>query len=141
MHKAYLEKVAELSLVTGGCIKFDLKAWDEKLHIALTGVSNKRTLENFTFLSNYFQKRLSPPLLVASTLLVPGYIDKKEIENIANFIASLNPEIPYRLLAFYPSFYMNDIPSTPKKLAYECYEVAIKAGLKNISLGNEHLLK
>jgi len=141
MHKAYLKRMAELSLITGGCIKFDLKAWDENLHIALTGVSNKRTLENFALLSNYFKKRPSPPILVASTLLVPGYIDKKEIENIANFIASLNPEIPYRLLAFYPSFYMNDIPPTPKSLAYECYEIALKSGLKKISLGNEHLLK
>jgi pyruvate formate lyase activating enzyme len=141
MHKAYLERMLDISLISGGCIKFDLKAWDENLHITLTGVSNRRTLENFKFLGSFFQKRSSPPLVVASTLLVSGYIDNKEIENIAKFIASINPEIPYRLLAFYPTFYMNDLPVTSKKLAYECYEVALKAGLKKVSLGNEHLIK
>ncbi len=141
MHKAYLKRMIEISLATGGIIKFDLKAWNENLHKALTGVSNKRTLENFAFVAQYFSQRPSPPLLVASTLLVPGYIDAQEVKSIANFIASLNSEIPYRLLAFYPSFYMNDIPTTPKKLAYECYEAAIRAGLKRVSLGNEDLLK
>ncbi|WP_353683895.1 radical SAM protein [Thermodesulfovibrio sp. 3907-1M] len=141
MNKAYLEKMIELSLQSGGCIKFDLKAWDESLHIALTGVSNKRTLENFAYVAKFFEKRSVPPLLIGSTLLVPGYIDSEEVSNIAKFIASLNPEIPYRLLGFYPHFYMSDLPLTSKKLAHECYEAALSAGLKNVSIGNVHLLK
>jgi len=141
VNRAYLAKMIELSLISGGCIKFDIKAWDENLHIVLTGVSNKRTLENFEFASKYISKRPLPPLLVASTLLVPGYIDVKEVEGIAKFIASLNSEIPYRLLAFYPHFYMNDLPLTSKKLAYDCYSVAKDAGLRNVSIGNIHLLR
>lgn len=141
VNRAYLEKMIELSLTSGGCIKFDLKAWDENLHKALTGVTNKRTLENFEFASKYISERPIPPLVVASTLLVPGYIDVKEVRDIAKFIASLNPEIPYRLLAFYPHFYMKDLPLTSKKLAYDCYNVAKEAGLKNVSLGNIHLLR
>ena len=140
MNKNMLKKVVELSLVSGGCIKFDLKAWNENLHIALTGVSNKKILKNFSWVAQYIKERPEVPLLIASTLLVPGYIDEKEIENIAKFIASLNPEIPYRLLAFYPHFYMSDLPLTSKNLAYKCYEVAKKAGLKKISIGNIHLL-
>ncbi|GAI14926.1 unnamed protein product, partial [marine sediment metagenome] len=69
MHPALLRQAAELSLNSGGCIKFDLKAWSEELHIALCGVSNKRTLENFKWLAQYAEKRQSPPFLVASTLL------------------------------------------------------------------------
>ncbi|MEN2994290.1 MAG: radical SAM protein [Thermodesulfovibrio sp.] len=141
VHRAYLKRMIELSLYSGGCIKFDIKAYDENLHIALTGVSNRRTLENFEIASKYISKRPSPPLLIASTLLVPGYIDKEEVRKIAKFIASLNPHIPYRLLAFYPNFYMNDIPVTPKKLAFDCYDAALQTGLKNISIGNIHLLR
>ncbi len=140
MNKNMLKKVVELSLISGGCIKFDLKAWNEDLHIALTGVSNKKILDNFTFVSQFIKERPEVPLLVASTLLVPGYVDEKEVENIAKFIASLNPEIPYRLLAFYPHFYMKDLPLTSKELAYRCYEIAKKAGLKRVSIGNIHLL-
>jgi hypothetical protein len=48
MAKSLLDEMVELALNSGGCIKFDLKAWDENLHIALTGITNKRTIENFS---------------------------------------------------------------------------------------------
>ncbi len=140
MHPALLRQAAELSLNSGGCIKFDLKAWSEELHIALCGVSNKRTLENFKLLAQYVEKRPSPPFLVASTLLVPGYIDKEEISHIAAFISSLNTDIPYALLAFHPQFMMNDLPPTSRRHAKECLEVAKAQGLTNVRLGNIHLL-
>ena len=64
-----LEEMADLSLESGGCIKFDLKAWDEPLHKALCGVSNRVTLKNFEYLSRWITRRPDPPFLVASTLL------------------------------------------------------------------------
>lgn len=140
MHPALLKQAAELSLNSGGCIKFDLKAWSEDLHIALCGVSNKRTLENFTLLSEYARKRPSPPLLIASTLLVPGYIDRDEVSKIAAFICSLSPDIPYALLAFHPQFMMSDLPPTSRKHAQECQAVAKAQGLRNVRVGNIHLL-
>ena len=140
MHLALLRQAAELSLHSGGCIKFDLKAWSEELHIALCGVSNKRTLANFKQLAQYADKRPSPPFLVASTLLVPGYIDREEVSRIAAFIASLNPDIPYALLAFHPQFMMNDLPPTSRRHAVECLEAAKAQGLTNVRFGNIHLL-
>jgi pyruvate formate lyase activating enzyme len=141
MHPALLREAAELSLISGGCIKFDLKAWNEALHIALCGVSNKRTQENFRMLAQDMGKRRPlPPFLVASTLLVPGYIDGQEVAQIAGFIASLNPEIPYALLAFHPQFLMDDLPPTSKGHAEECLSAAKAAGLHNVRLGNIHLL-
>jgi pyruvate formate lyase activating enzyme len=78
-----LDCAVELSLRTGGCIKFDLKALDEHVHIALTGASNRRTLENFVRAASRCGDRREPPLVVASTLLVPGYVDSVEVERIA----------------------------------------------------------
>ena len=140
MHPALLRQAAELSLNSGGCIKFDLKAWSEELYIALCGVSNKRTLENFKLLAQYAEKRPSPPFLVASTLLIPGYIDREEISKIAAFISSLSPDIPYALLAFHPQFMMNDLPPTSKRHAQECLAEARAQGLRKVRLGNIHLL-
>jgi pyruvate formate lyase activating enzyme len=140
MHPALLKQAAELSLSSGGCIKFDLKAWGEELHIALCGVSNKRTIENFVLLADYINERPSPPFLIASTLLIPGYIDKEEISKISAFIASLSPDIPYALLAFHPGFMMNDLPPTSKRHAQECLAAAEAQGLRNVRLGNLHLL-
>ena len=140
MHPALLRQAAELSFNSGGCIKFDLKTWSQKLHIALCGVSNNRTLENFRLLAEYAKKRPSPPFLVASSLLVPGYIDREEISGIAAFIASLSPDIPYALLAFHPQFMMRDLPPTSRRHAEECLAEAKRQGLKRVRLGNIHLL-
>jgi len=141
MHKGLLDEMIKLSLNSGGCIKFDLKAWDENLHKALTGITNRRTLENFSRAGEKISLRKIPPLLIASTLLVPGYIDEDEVRSIARFIASINSDIPYSLLAFYPHFYMSDMPLTQKVLAENCLRVAHEEGLKNVRIGNVHLLR
>jgi len=135
-----MRQASELSFHSGGCIKFDLKAWNEGLHIALCGLSNKRTLENFKLLAEYAQERPVPPLLVASTLLIPGYVDKEEVSSIAAFIASLDLNIPYALLAFYSRFAMNDLPTTSRQHADQCLAEAKAHGLKRVRLGNIHLL-
>ncbi|MFN3534541.1 MAG: radical SAM protein, partial [Desulfatiglandales bacterium] len=140
MNKGLLREMIGLSLESGGLIKFDLKAWDENLHIALTGVTNKRTLENFEEAARFVGLRSEPPVLMASTLLVPGYIDGEEIRRISRFIASLNPQIPYSLLAYYPHFYMDDLPLTKRSEANEYLRVCKEEGLKNVRIGNVHLL-
>lgn len=140
MHAGLLESMVELALESGGCIKFDIKAWDENLHVALTGITNRRTLENFRAAAKRIRKRPVPPLLIANTLLVPGYIDEVEVRSIAAFIASIDPKIPYSLLAFYPHFYMSDMPMTQKALAESCLKAAQEEGLVNVRIGNIHLL-
>ena len=140
MHPGLLKQAARLSFDSGGCIKFDLKAWDEGLHMALCGVSNRRTVSNFTSLAEYVTRRPVPPFLIASTLLVPGYVDAREVADIAAFISSLSPDIPYALLAFHPQFAMGDLPSTSRRHAAECLEAARGQGLTNVRLGNVHLL-
>lgn len=136
-----LKEMIDLALPSGGCIKFDLKAWDENLHKALTGVSNKRTLENFKYAAEKIKLRPEPPLLIASTLLVPGYIDVNEVRKIARFISSLDPHIPYSLLGFYPHFYMKDLPLTQRAEAFRCLQAAQQEGLTRVRLGNIHLLR
>jgi pyruvate formate lyase activating enzyme len=140
MNPNLLSQMIDISLKSGGCIKFDLKAWTENLHLALCGVSNKRTLDNFNRVAQNIHKRSEVPLLVASTLLVPGYIDRKEIYQIASFIYRCNPDIPYSLLGFYPHFLMTDLPTTTRIQAQECLTAAREAGLTKVRIGNEHLL-
>ncbi len=140
MDQSFLKEAASISLESGGCIKFDLKAFDERLNFALCGVSNKQTLENFRWLANIGSSRPDPPSLVASTLLVPGYVDVDEVKRIADFISSIDRSIPYVLLAFYPSFQMNDLPCTSSRHAEASLIAARAAGLQRVRLGNTHLL-
>lgn len=137
---AILDEMLDLSLESGGCVKFDLKAWDERVHIALTGVSNARTLDNFRRAASRMGERPDPPLVVASTLLVPGYVEPEEVAGIARFIADINPDIPYSLLGFHPQFYMHDLPCTSRDHAEECLEAARGAGLRRVRIGNVHVL-
>jgi pyruvate formate lyase activating enzyme len=141
MNERFLDRAVELSLQSGGCIKFDLKAWSEELHLALCGVSNSQTLSNFARVAGRAAERPEPPLLAASTLLIPGYVDEEEISRIATFIASLDPLIPYSLLAFYPHFCMQDLPTTSRKHAERCRKAACAAGLERVKVGNIHLLR
>jgi len=62
------------------------------------------------------------------------------VYQIAGFIASLNPEIPYSLLGFCPHFYMPDLPVTSRHHAEACREAAVNAGLKKVRISNVHLL-
>jgi pyruvate formate lyase activating enzyme len=136
-----VEKCMQIATKTGGNIKFDLKSFHEKLNLALCGVSNSNTLENFKFLAeNYFGKRgKEMPEISACTLMVPGYVNHEEVELIAKFISDINLEIPYSLLVFHGDYQMNDLAITPKKQAEKCLKVA-KSYLKNVNLGNKFLL-
>jgi pyruvate formate lyase activating enzyme len=140
MNPALLAKAIDIALESGGCIKFDLKAWTENLHLALCGVTNGRTLDNFGIVAQHIGKRPEVPLLVASTLLVPGYIDTEEVFRIASFISGYSPDIPYSLLGFSPQFVMSDLPRTTRVQAGECLEAAREAGLRRVRIGNVHLL-
>jgi pyruvate formate lyase activating enzyme len=140
MHPKLLDAALQYSFETGGCIKFDLKAFDDELHLALTGVSNRRTLENFARVSRKYGDRPQSPLVVASTLLVPGYVESDQVAKIAQYIAALNPQIPYTLLAFAPHFRMDDLPYTLASLAHQAESAARAAGLTRVRVGNKHLL-
>jgi len=127
-------KAAKLSWESGGTVKFDLKAWNSNLHEILTGRSNEQTLRNFEKVFDRYPETLS-----ATTLLVPYYVDEREVGEIAKFISSLDSEIPYSLLIFHPDFRLSDMPITPKRQVLKCYETA-KKYLKRVHIGNLHLL-
>ena len=135
-----MDRAFRYSLQTGGCVKFDLKAYSESLHRALTGRPNHQTLKNFSRLGGSFAQRPDPPVLIASTLLVPGYISVDEVRQIARFIANINPDIPYSLLGFAPQFLMPDLPRTSVDHAEAAYQAAVEEGLTRVRIGNRHLL-
>jgi pyruvate formate lyase activating enzyme len=139
-HPKLMARALDLSITTGGCVKFDLKAYDDNLHRVLTGASNTQTLDNFRQAAARFDERPHPPPVVASTLLVPGYIDADEVGQIARFIAEQDPRIPYALLAFAPQFYFYDLPTTSVRQAEEAKAAARDAGLTRVRVGNRHLL-
>jgi pyruvate formate lyase activating enzyme len=136
-----MDRAVRLSLESGGIVKFDLKAFTEPLHVALTGLSNRQTLDNFTRAAGRIPERGEGPLVIASTLLVPGYVDAGEVRRIASFIARHDRDTPYSLLAFAPGYLMRDLPRTSRLHAEEARRAALDAGLTNVHVGNLHLIE
>ena len=135
-HPGLVKRAAELSARSGGTVKFDLKAFHPNLSLALCAVRNRRTFENFSLLAGLYPHK---DLLTATTLLVPGYVDRQEIGQIARFIAKLDADIPYSLLVFHPGYLMTDLAVTPRRQVDECFEEASHY-LSRVNVGNLHLL-
>ncbi len=71
---------------------FSIKAYTDSLHYHYTGTSNQEALHNFIAIN---QK--SGVKLRAESVLIPEYIDCTEVEKIAQFIAVVDRNIPYRI--------------------------------------------
>lgn len=136
-------RAVRVSLETGGIVKVDMKAWNPHIFEALTGARPEHLeiiKENVAYAARLARERPVPPLLVVSTLLVPGYVGAEEVEGIACFLADLDPDIPYVLLAYHPEHVLDDLPPTPRVIAMKAIEAARRCGLKRVYLGNEWLL-
>ena len=67
------------------------------MHRDYTGVDNKVILRNFTEIAA--SKSVS---LHVETVFIPDYVDEDEVLRIADFIASIDPAIPFRIDAYLP---------------------------------------
>jgi pyruvate-formate lyase-activating enzyme len=81
--------------------QISIKAYDDEIHQLYTGQTNKSVLANFRILAKTRIK------LIAESILIPGLVRESEIERISEFIASVNPAIPYRIDGFIP---FNGVP-------------------------------
>lgn len=139
INREVLEIITDIALESGGIIKFDLKTVDKFLSYLISGVNNEKILESIVYITKKYS-RINPSLFVFSTPVIPGYIEVEEVSKIANFISSIDPEMPYSLLGFYPQFYFSDLPLTTSQLAERCFAAAKDVGLKNVNIGNKHIL-
>ena len=72
-----------------------------------------------------------------TTLIIPDYNDSEEdLREIAGFIASVSPSIPWHVTQFYPTYKLTDKPRTPLKTLRRAREIGAEAGLKYVYEGN-----
>ena len=75
--------------------------------------------------------------LEITTLLIPGENDGvDEIRQIADFIASVSPDIPWHISRFHPQYKQADRQWTPADTIIGAVEIGRAAGLKYIYPGN-----
>jgi pyruvate formate lyase activating enzyme len=71
------------------------------------------------------------------TLVVPGFNDSdEELTDIAEFLASVSPDIPWHVTAFHPDYKMTDPPRTSVEALLRGVEIGRRAGLNFVYAGN-----
>ncbi len=72
-----------------------------------------------------------------TTLIIPDLNDSEEdLTDIAEFISSVDPSIPWHVSQFYPTHKLLDKPRTPVEKLREARQIGFKAGLKYVYEGN-----
>jgi len=72
-----------------------------------------------------------------TTLLIPGQNNSDaEVQTAAEFIASVDPKIPWHLTAFHPDYLMHDTQATPLQTLQRSYQIAKDVGLAYVYVGN-----
>ena len=72
-----------------------------------------------------------------TTLLIPGLNDSsEELRDIAKFIKSVDPGIPWHVTAFYPTYKMTDREPTPVETLRRARDIGLTEGLRFVYEGN-----
>lgn len=109
----------------------DLKFFRDESYRRICGASLKPVLESIRLM-----KKMGIWVEV-TTLVVPGENDSaEELKDIADFIFSLDRDIPWHISRFHPDYKFNDLTPTPEKTLRQAREIGMLAGLRFVYAGN-----
>jgi len=110
--------------------KVDLKGFRDRPYRDLGG-----TLERVTWTIRALHEKGF--WLEVVTLVVPGFNDSnEELRDIARFLVSVSPDIPWHVTAFHPDYRMEDRPATSVRSLLRAAEIGAAEGLRFVYAGN-----
>ena len=109
-------------------ITFDLKAYSDEVHLALTGAFSQPVLRN----AEYIGKHAKEKLWEYRITVIPK-INENEIKPLSEFIAGIDATLPVCFLAFRPNFVLERHRGADRRLMEGCVKIARESGLENIS--------
>jgi pyruvate formate lyase activating enzyme len=72
-----------------------------------------------------------------TTLIIPEYNDtERELQQIAEWLCSVDPAMPWHVSAFYPRYRMTDRPPTSAESIFQAVALGKQAGLQHVYSGN-----
>ncbi len=108
----------------------DIKAFDAQRHKWLTGCDNERILKlPADILARGF-------VLEVLSLFIPGVVEEDDLEKIARLLETVDPAIPFTLLAFFPQYRMKHYSAPTVHQMVTAYQRVKAAGLKRVRIGN-----
>lgn len=109
----------------------DLKAFTDKFYREVCGARLAPVLDTIALM-----KELGVWVEV-TTLVIPGWNDsERELADIANFIRSVDPAMPWHVTRFHPTFQMTDRHATPVATLLRARDIGMAAGLHYVYVGN-----
>jgi len=109
----------------------DLKAMSEEFYRDVCGARLQPVLDSIRL---YYRLGI---WIEITTLIIPGYNDNiDELKQIAAFIADIDEGIPWHVTAFYPTYRLNNVTSTPLSTLERAYKIGKEEGLKYVYQGN-----
>jgi pyruvate formate lyase activating enzyme len=110
--------------------KIDLKSFRQKAYQQLGG-SLQNVLDTITSL---YRMRI---WIEVVTLVVPGFNDStEELGQIARFLVSVSPDIPWHVTAFHQDYRMTDPPPTSAEMLLRAARIGQDEGLRFVYAGN-----
>ncbi|HYN87837.1 MAG TPA: AmmeMemoRadiSam system radical SAM enzyme [Ardenticatenaceae bacterium] len=110
--------------------KVDLKSFDDKRYRGLGG-----TLAAVTDTIRMIHER--GIWLEIVTLIIPGFNDDPaELRELAGFLASVSPDIPWHVTAFHKDYKMLEPDNTTARHLVRAAEIGAEAGLRFVYAGN-----
>jgi len=127
INKEPLEKIAPYL----DAANIDLKGMSEQFYKKVCGANLQPVLDS---IKRYYDLGI---WIEITTLIIPGYNDKEqELKNIAGFIADIDPNIPWHVTGFYPTYKLTDTKATNASLLDKAVEIGKENGLNFIYQGN-----
>jgi len=109
----------------------DLKFFDDRLYRKFCGARLKPVLDTIRRMQE------AGVWIEITTLVIPGLNDEEEhLSRIADFIADLDPDIPWHVSRFYPTYRMMDRRATPVTTLERARQAGKNAGLRYVYTGN-----
>ncbi len=110
--------------------KIDLKGMNDRKYRSLGGVLA-------TVLDTIRRVHGKGMWIEVVTLVVPGHNDSEgELREIARFLVSVSPDIPWHVTAFHSDYKMDDTPNTPVRTLMRAAEIGYESGLRYVYAGN-----
>lgn len=110
--------------------KIDLKSFRQKNYQQLGG-KLENVLETIKTLKQF------GIWLEIVTLTIPGFNDSnEELKDIADFLVSVSPDIPWHVTAFHQEYKMTDPDNTPVETLLRAAEIGYTSGLHYVYAGN-----
>lgn len=109
-------------------ITLEIKAGSDSVHRALTGAPIEAVFRNAEYLVRHGRDRIR----VFRTVVIPGMTDG-EVGAIAEFIASLDPSVPYRLIGFRPNNVLYYHPGPSKEEMERLCTLCRRTGLEDVA--------